>query len=513
MTFQLAERPVLLGDQRPRVSSVPPYVSSSGLEAIENAELAGLFLDDWQAYELTEALGEADDGRWASMEVADVVGRQNGKGGLIEARELAGLFLFGEELLIHSAHEFSTSFEAFLRMEMLIDNCREFKRRVARVNRTPAYLGFTLNTRGKRHGRPGAYQRLQYRTRTGSGARGFTADLVILDEAMMLTEAMMGSLAPTLSTIPNPQIWYMGSAVDEEAPKQDGVPFARVRERGLAGGDPSLAYFEHSVDPDLYYADLELYRNGQRDHPARDPWRWAQANPALGVRITAEHIEKEQRGLMDERRFATERLGVGHWPATTPDDGWVIPRRVWLACADAGSGVDGVGMFALDMTPDRDRSSIAVAGRRSDGKWHGEVVENQAGTDWIVAAVAALQRAHPKAQFFMDPHGPAATLIEVLRRDRVNIVLLKADEYVQACGGFYDLVMLGDFRTTDSQPELDAALGAAVKRDAGDSWKWARKSLTDISPLVAVTLAVWGAQRQKQPSRFVSLADALAGAQ
>src|SRR5690606_27952937 len=126
------------------------------------------------------------------------VPRQNGKGGVLEARELAGLFLLGERLIVHSAHEFATAEEALERMVALIEGCPDLSRRVKAVKRS--------------HGQEGIYltngQRLRYRTRTKGGGRGFTADCVILDEAMVLPEAFIGALMPTLSARPNPQLWY-----------------------------------------------------------------------------------------------------------------------------------------------------------------------------------------------------------------------------------------------------------------------------------------------------------------
>jgi hypothetical protein len=63
------------------------------------------------------------------------VARQNGKGGILEARELASVFLFGERLVIHSAHEFATSTVAMDRMEELLEEGgltrRGARRRVA----------------------------------------------------------------------------------------------------------------------------------------------------------------------------------------------------------------------------------------------------------------------------------------------------------------------------------------------------------------------------------------------
>jgi hypothetical protein len=66
-------------------------------------------LDPWQRFVLDRALGESKDGKWSAFEVGLVVPRQNGKGSILEARELAGLFLFDERLILHSAHEFETA--------------------------------------------------------------------------------------------------------------------------------------------------------------------------------------------------------------------------------------------------------------------------------------------------------------------------------------------------------------------------------------------------------------------
>jgi hypothetical protein len=59
---------------------------------------------------------------------------------------------------------------------------------------------------------------------------------------------------------------------------------------------------------------------------------------------------------------------------------------------------------------------------------------------------------------------------------------------------FYDAVVDGSARL-NRHPDLDAAVGGAAKRITGDAWVWARKGAVDVSPLVAITLARWGATR------------------
>jgi len=156
------ERP--FGAQRPRVFTAPSYTSSAGQEAVELAAHAGLVLDDWQQHALHVGLGERADGSWSAFEVAVNVPRQNGKGGIIEARELAGLFLLGERLILHSAHEFKTSIEAFRRIVALVTNTDGLRKRVKAIRRTTGEEAIELLNG----------QRLRFLARSGGSGRGFT---------------------------------------------------------------------------------------------------------------------------------------------------------------------------------------------------------------------------------------------------------------------------------------------------------------------------------------------------
>lgn len=441
--------------------------------------MAGLELDPWQQFVLVNALGEQADGKWAAFEVGIEVPRQNGKGGILEARELAGLFLLGERLLIHSAHEFATSLEAFHRLLALIESCPDFDRRVKRVSRSHGDEGIELKSG----------QRVRYRTRTKGGGRGFSADWVGLDEAMDIPEAMHGALLPTLSARPNPQVWYTGSAVDQES-MDNGVVFARVRERAVKGEDPALAYFGWSP-PFEHPTEID-------EDAARDPEVWAQANPGLGIRITTEHIAREQRS-MDARTFAVERLGVGDWPAT--DGGaQLISAEVWEALCDPESRPLDPVCFAFDVQPDRSSAAIAVAGKRPDGKVHVEVVEHRRQTGWLTGRLVELLDAHENVGVVCDGAGPAGAMLPALAALEVVPEMVSAKEHTQACGMFYDSATSDGLRHLGSR-ELTAAVKGAATRSLGDAWAWSRKSsVVDISPLVACTLAAWGLESLHAPA-------------
>lgn len=446
--------------------------------------MAGLQLDPWQAVTLTDVLGEKEDGRWAAFEVGINIPRQNGKDGLLEARELTGLFLLGERLIIHSAHQFDTSLEHFRRLLTLIEETPDFDRRVKRVSRSHGEEGIELKTG----------QRIRFRTRTKGGGRGFTGDLVIFNEAMDIPESTHAAILPTLSArsvTGNPQVIYTGSAVDKWT-HDNGIVFARARERGIAGGDPALAYFEWSANcqkPEEATEELD------------DVAAWAQANPALEIRISKEHIERERRS-MDPRTFAVERLGIGDWPSTDGLDAQVISSETWTELADIESVLQDPVVLAFDVTPDRSVASIAAAGKRSDGLGHVEIAERKRGTGWVVEWLQERVEKHDVAAVLCDGSGPAASLLAPLEKLDIEVTVVTAKEHAQACGSFYDACEGKTFRHRDTS-EMSAAIKGAVQRPLGDAWAWSRKNSTiDISPLVASTLALWGFGNAAGPSVY-----------
>ena len=219
---------VLLGHQEPRYLLTPALWSPAGEEAVELAASAGLHLDKWQTLPLHGGLAEAPDGRWEVSEVGLIVPRQNGKGGILEARELAGLFLFDEQLILHSAHEFKTAAEAFRRLLFLIQNTPDLDRRVSRVRTSHGDEGIELI----------GGQRIRFVARSTGSGRGFSGDCIVLDEAYNLSNANMSALLPTLSARPNTQIWYTSSA---PLPRQESVTLRRLCKRGRDGAREAMA--------------------------------------------------------------------------------------------------------------------------------------------------------------------------------------------------------------------------------------------------------------------------------
>jgi hypothetical protein len=460
--------PELLGDQVPRIRHVPAYTTSAASEAVELAAYAGLDLDPWQQGVLTDGLAEDPGGGWAADDIGITVSRQNGKGGLVEARQLAGIYLFGEKLGIYSAHEFKTTQEAFGRLRSLIDSRDDLSRRVVRVVRSTNEMGMEL--RGG--------QRVRFMARSRGAGRGFSAECLILDEDMYLTDAHMAAVIPTQAARTNTQTWYFGSAGEEISVVQ-----GRLRRRGLRG-EPRLVYLEWSARSKLLGDDVD---DDHDDHAT-----WARANPALGIRISLATIERERRQLSAED-FARERLGIGTYPPDEADGVWgVVGKDAWLALADTTSRLEDPVALAVDVTPDQSAATIAAAGQRPDGLYHVEVVDHHPGTAWVVPRLAELVDRHGPIGVVIDRRSPAGALYGEAEAAGVPLEPFGVQELVAACGQWAAAVSQGELRHLD-QAELRAAFAGAERRPLGDgAWALARRGVdVDISPAVAAIEALW----------------------
>lgn len=457
-----AERPAVV---LPRVSTVPSYAWDEADDAAFLSSSYGLTPDGWQMVPLKGLLSRREDGKYAASRVGMSVPRQNGKNGIIEVRELFGMVALGEKFL-HTAHEVKTARKAFLRLCSFFENPREYPElasMVKEIRRTNGQEAIVLHNGGA----------VEFVARTKGSGRGFTVDVLVFDEAQELSDETLAALLPTISAAPlgNPQQIYAGTP---PSGNMAGEVFTRIRNAGLEGSDPRLAWYEWSAERGSDFDDYAV---------------WREANPALGIRLDEETILGERTAL-DDASFGRERLGM--WEEEVSFS--VISAEEWGRCADEMSEPHTDIVLAIDVSPDRTQTSVAVAGEREDGLWHVEVIENRSGVGWVVPRVVEIARRQRIRTVVIDGASPANSLIEGLRKHRVNVVTTSGREMAAACGEFFDAVMEQRLAHLDD-PRTNAALSRARKRRLGDAWAWNRAdSGSDITPIVSITLALWGAQ-------------------
>ncbi len=117
----------LLGSQRPRIEKLPDSVGTHGPKVSQFAKLCGVILDDWQSYVIDALFSVNEANEWAATEFGALVARQNGKGEILVAYDLAHLFLFPRpdkrrKSILHTAHEFKTAMDGFDRLRGVIES-------------------------------------------------------------------------------------------------------------------------------------------------------------------------------------------------------------------------------------------------------------------------------------------------------------------------------------------------------------------------------------------------------
>jgi hypothetical protein len=470
---------VLLGSQTPTYEWVPQAWTSAGQDAVEMAAACRLDLDPYQVHILDGAMGEEKDDTWTCNEAGVIIPRQNGKGRIIETRELTGLFAWGETLILHSAHEFKTSRDAFRRMKIIVESNPDLDNRLMKKSESKGEEGFEFRINGKT-------ARLLYMARTGGAGRGFDGcNTVMLDESMILDDQPIAAMIPTMATQPRWQVWYLGSAGDIKL-RSESVVLARVRRRGYRQ-EPGVAFFEfaaHLAHTKACPDDCVLDVRG-------DPRTWAKTNPAMGTRITQSFLSKLANGGMAKWDFDREFLGVGEYPN---DEGWALfAEDVWGSLKDPTSSRGRAFAVGYETSWDHSVSSASIASRRADGMVHLEMIANRPGTAWIPDHARAMKKMRPCA-FVVDKKGPAALIIPDLIHAKIKVVEPTLADFTAWCSKMTQLVTETHSARHLDQPTMNTAVQATTKRDTGQGgYVWERADTTaDVTPWIGATMALGG---------------------
>ncbi|WNG92648.1 hypothetical protein [Mycobacterium sp. ITM-2016-00318] len=428
---------------------------------VDLAAAYGTQLDAWQIDLLEAGLGVRSDGSWAAKTVCTNISRQNGKSLVLTVRALAGALLFGERVIICSAHVQSTSRELFLNLLSFFENYTELSRRVKSVGRALGREEIWL--------KDGTH--IFFPARTRSTLRGWSIDCYLADEAQLITDQQWESAKPAQSARPNAQVWLFGTAPQLTT---DAEVFGRLRQTAHAGTDSALAWVEYGAQPGT---DID------------DRAQWIAANPG---RVELEAMESERRELSPDG-FQRERLNC--WPVDQMEQ--VFDMEHWASLAASGpESSRKPSALAVDATPDRSVLSVAGAWLLDDDRQHVELLGNDYVADPLLALQWLVERAGRRVPIVIDGASPAASLIPALEAQKCKVITTTAGQMGRAAGGFLDAVVTGQISHAD-QPQLNDAAAGARKRPIQEAglFGWDRRDGTVVvAPLVAATLARYGAE-------------------
>lgn len=445
-------------------------------DAVELAAIAGITLMDWQTEQVRRILALRPDGQWHAARHGLAVGRQNGKGVVLEVVALAAAILLGERVL-WTAHEVKTSLESFARFRALLDATPSLRHHVAAV-RTASGAERVEFTNGAV---------VRFSARSKSATRGLGFRRIIADEAQELDYLAMSALLPTLSGqgTAATQLILTGTPPYSKA----GEVFTDTRAAAYEGGDPRLSWAEWSCEPTDRTDDRDL---------------WARLNPSMGVVIMEQKIIDEYAALASRPDvFRRERLGEwgrsGEVQLAIPPEQWARGAHeaaTWPEPSRSRRGGKLVRFVGIDTTYERDFTCLVEA-TPLDGDHVGlEVIYAAPGLEWITAAFDQLSTTgHTVAVFDparvgdLTPDLRAAGLRE-RTGERNQIMPVNSRGLTAACDGLVRAVSEGRLHHHD--PRLDAAAACATRStyDDGRGWKLVATDAGNVTPLVAGAIAV-----------------------
>ena len=298
----------------------------------------GLTLMPWQLHALRYITAIGPDKRHAFHDVCVVVARQNGKTTLMMPLIIRALKDGKRIMHLAQTRELPRQMFDIIANELAKEPDLLPKRRGRII--WPRYGAgqeeVTLNNGGV------------YRIAAASrgGARGFTNDIVIVDELReMVDEQFLNAARPTLTASPDPQMLYLSNAGTDAS-----LILNSLRDR--AADDPSLAYLEWSAAPE----------RDPGDHAG-----WLEANPAAGhIPSLWDYLERtytsyKLSGQMGS--FETEHLCRWVNVILPP----IISRETWSELANE---IDPRGrpVMGIALDPNGRRASAVLAWLSADGR-------------------------------------------------------------------------------------------------------------------------------------------------
>lgn len=471
--------PTLTGKQTPLHLREAPGDHEHGRKTVELARRAGVKAMPWQTNEIKAINATHPDGSWVHSDAILICPRQNGKSLIVALIVIYRIFVLGQNVLF-TAHQWETAKELWEHTWKIVQG-RRFLMKLVTSHTCSQGRGTIFLANGGR---------VVFTTRSQDAGRGLTkVDLLIYDEAYNVTDAEVAALAFLSQAAPDPQVFFMSSAVHRDfSQHQNGKVLSAMRAQALDDFDEEEPiYLSEYAAPDTL--DPE------------DETTWRIGNPSYGVIATAKKLRRIMRRMNTESgrtNFGVEALGWGLWFIEGAIDEFepAISETALNAIMTTTPPVLTHSVIAVDATPERTHCSIALGGMTREGKVHGLVGYHGSLTVSEVVKVideVCNSEADPRA-ILIDPKSPAEVLIEPLEKLGWYVVPMKWADVKSSTAAMLQGVDDKTYSMAASQIILDGFAYADLREDREGGVAWSRQSGV-ISQVVALSFAMWGVAR------------------
>lgn len=271
------------------------------------------------------------------------------------------------------------------------------------------------------------------------------------------------------------------------------------------------AYFEWSIEDDPFGIPIKELDDDQLIAACLE------IHPAIGFHPTApadkmrHHIASQLRRAGDDNPRGLSRTdfirAYGNRLQSSTGGWLVISQPHWVA-AMGHRAIPPTGRvgFGFEADPNGRDGSIAVAYRAPDGSGIVEVIATRDGVTWLPDAVAALVKRWTfeghVPQVAVQNSGPARHAADKVISGGLEVLRMSQMDFSAACALVYsEFTALGGAKLRHiGQAPLNSAVEHAGKRRSGPTgaWSWLIDPDVSITPLVAVTAAVWAVDHPRE---------------
>jgi hypothetical protein len=445
----------------------PVGIKSTGWPAVrDTCGRLGWGFDEWQDGAGRLILAKRSDGMYAADTIVISIPRQVGKTYLIACIIFALCLLHENLTVIWTAHRKTTAAETFAQFENM-----------AKRASVALHISQVMRARGDEKIAFKNGSRILFGARESGFGRGFSdVDVLVFDEAQIMTDATLEDMAAAQNVAKNPLTFMMGTP---PRPRDPGEVFTLLRQEALDGESDGILYLEMSADRG---ADL------------MDRDQWQKANPSFPHRTSERAMLRLRKKLKNDDSWRREALGI--WDQIAQQFS-PINGPLWSDGADVGpEDATKPAALAVDMSHGREISVGACwlepESAHVEEVWAG--VDESAAVDWIA------KRAGRRIPVVIDSMSPAASMIPALKARGVKVHTGTSGDMQKACGLFLSEVEARRLTHADQESVNDAREGVR-KRAIGTAGGWGydrSNPSVNIAPLVAVTLARLGASMTKQ---------------
>lgn len=465
-------------NQTPNMHIAPEYTRTLGGTANEFGASFGIALDEWQQFVMNDWLALGDDDKWACSTCGLSVPRQNGKTALVKVRVMLGIFSLGETILF-TCHEVRTARQVFDSLADILNPNGEFPELAAQVQyikRSNGYEEIKVADwleDGEWH----KGGKLLFSSRSKGASRGFTADVVVADEAMYMTDEQVAALVPTMASASGGDMQFIMLGTPP-SPGDYGTVFESTR-NAAKNGEKGISWCEWGADE---IGDIHDWN------------RIARFNPSLDKRLMRKAVENEL-AVMAPDTFARERLGW--WSPVSERMDHIFTATDWDACATEDEPQGDV-CYGVKLSPDGSEAALSACWRGDVP--HFELVDYQdtrRGLGWLSDWLDA--RAGKCAMLAVDGRDAEALTSRLVNYKDRQLHVMRTADAIDAAAIIVDGIR-SHMVTHYGQAELDEQAKAATRRKVGrDAWCIGGEPSTAIE---SAACALWAAKNAKyKPGR------------